>query len=298
MEKTPSRRRGTLFFWFLFVAIAGAIATTVLFARDGYNYRRLMHALGIKTAQIAAPPKPARSTQKYKGKRLKDVPVDVDPIVFKRPIKDGQSAFLRDMRQDGESLCKQFAAAGFKMSPWAPGTFSKKIYECWSEETYPGADDPNNQSTFFLMVKGAPAGEILSTRVKFIFNNQATRDDLIGKAAKVLTLYAKELHWADLLDHVNDIQALKPFSIDAFGLDVKFTAEFSAPGRYNLIMSRDANMSREEKRTRFFFDRSEYLPQRSSAGEYLYTPDDKAPAKAVTTMTSKRKQPVEIRDAP
>jgi hypothetical protein len=258
MEKSPSRRRGNLFFWLAFAVIGGAIAATVLLARDGANLKRLMHALGYSPAALETPK--VSETASPKTKRLRNLSVPLDPIVFLRAIKDAESAFLRRLSIDGKALCKGFSDAGFAMSAWSPGVFSSKTYECWGEQVFNADGEPDKQSSFFLMVKGLPDGELLSARVKFIFATPEMRDRLSKEAVRMLALLAEKTRWGDLADHATDIRALKPFSLDAFGLKVQFSNEFSGPGRYNLVVSRDGKLSDAEKRTRAFFDRAGFLP--------------------------------------
>ncbi|WP_137156806.1 DUF6030 family protein [Rhizobium sp. FKL33] len=258
MEKSPSRRRGNLFFWFILAVIAGAIGATVLLARDGANLKRLMRAFGY-TPTVLETEKPALPASP-KSKRLRNLSIPLDPIVFLREIKDAESGFLRRLSIDGKALCKGFADAGFAMSAWSPGVFSSKTYECWGEQVFNADGEPDKQSSFFLMVKGLPDGELLSARVKFIFATPDMRNKLSKEAVRMLTLLAEKTRWGDLADHAADINALKPFSLDAFGLRVKFSNEFGGPGRYNLVVSRDGTLTDAEKRTRNFFNRATYLP--------------------------------------
>ncbi|MDH6264673.1 hypothetical protein M2360_000054 [Rhizobium sp. SG_E_25_P2] len=256
MEKSPIRRRGTLFFWLAFAVIAGAIGATVLLARDGANLKQIIAALGLSPVpqQIAA------GTSATKTKRLRNLSIPLDPIVFRREIKDAESAFLRRLSIDAKALCESFAEAGFAMSGWAPGVFSSKTYECWGEQIFNATAEPDKQSSFFLMVKGLPDGDLLSARVKFIFTSPEMRDRLTNDAVRMLTLLAEKTRWGDLADHAADIRALKPFTLDAFGLRVKFSNEFSGLGRYNLVVSRDGSLTDAEKRTRAYFNRAAYLP--------------------------------------
>lgn len=258
MENTPSRRRGNLFFWLAFAVIAGAIGATVLLARDGANLKRLLRALGY-TPTVLQTEAPAPSALP-KTKRLRNLSVPLDPIVFLREIKDAESGFMRRLSIDGKALCQGFSEAGFAMSAWSPGVFSSKTYECWGEQVFNADGEPDKQSSFFLMVKGLPDGELLSARVKFIFATPEMRDKLSQEAVRMLTLLAEKTRWGDLADRAADIRALKPFSLDAFGLKVQFSNEFSGPGRYNLVVSRDGRLSDAEKRTRNFFDRAGFLP--------------------------------------
>jgi len=258
MESIPRRKRGTLFFWFLLLAIAAAIAATVLLANNHRNYNRLARALGLPTFQTMRIPKPG-TLEKFKGKRLKGVEVMLEPHVFMPEIKGKESAFLRSLHKDGESLCTLFNRSGFPMTQWQPGSFTKSVRECWSEKTIPNPDSPDDPSTFFLMIKGAADGTLLSARVKFIFTSEAARAELTGMATKVLTEFAKATGWTEILEEQFKVAALTPFSTNLSGVSAKFSSEFSDSGRYNLIFAR-AGLNETQRRTEAFFDRGKFYP--------------------------------------
>jgi hypothetical protein len=258
MESIPRRKRGTLFFWFLFLVIAAAIGATVLLANDRRNYHRLARALGIPITETMVIPKPG-TMEKFKGKRLKGVQVMLDSYVFMPEIKGWEGAFLRNMHKDGETLCELFDRLGFKMSQWQPGTFSRKVRECWSEATIANPDKPDEPSTFFLMIKGAPDGTLLSTRVKFIFTSEAARAELTKKATQVLTEFAKATNWLEIDAEKYKVTSLTPFSTNLSGLSAKFSSEFGGAGRYNLIFAK-AGLNVMQRRTEAFFDRERFYP--------------------------------------
>jgi hypothetical protein len=174
-------------------------------------------------------------------------------------IKDKESAFLRNMHKDGETLCELFDRLGFSMSAWQPGSFTKNINECYNELTIANPADPDNPSSFFLMIKGAPDGTLVSTRVKFIFNDAATRVKLTAMTAKVLAEFSKATTWTELAPEQDRVLALQPFTSSLFGFSARFSSEFSGPGRYNLIFARSAPLTREQKRTEDYFDRAKFF---------------------------------------
>ena len=258
MESIPRRKRGTLFFWFLLLAIAIAIAATVLLANNRRNYIKLARMLGIPITETMTIPKPG-TMEKFKGKRLKGVEVMLDTYVFMPEIKSKESAFLRSMHKDGESLCELYNRLGFPMSQWQPGSFSKKVRECWNEKTIPNPEKPDEPSTFFLMIKGASDGTLLSTRVKIIFTSQAARTELTAMAAKVLTEFAAATNWTEIAAERDKIFSLTPFTSSLSGVGAKFSSEFSGSGRYNLIFARAA-LNAVQRRTDAFFDREKFYP--------------------------------------
>jgi hypothetical protein len=173
-------------------------------------------------------------------------------------IKGKESAFLRNMHKNGETLCALFNRLGFPMSAWQPGGFTKNISECYNELTIPNPADPDNPSSFFLMIKGAPDGTLVSTRVKFIFNDAATRAKLTEMAARVLTEFSRATTWTELALDKDKVTALQPFASSLFGFSARFSSEFSGTGRYNLIFARAA-LTREQKRTADYFDRTKFF---------------------------------------
>jgi len=113
METKPRRRLGILIFCLVFLAIAGAIGATVLFANNHRNLKRVMRSLGMPVIETMVIPKPG-VMEKFKGKRLKGAGVMVDAYVLMPEIKDRESAFLRNMHKDGETLCALFNRLGFR----------------------------------------------------------------------------------------------------------------------------------------------------------------------------------------
>jgi hypothetical protein len=258
METKPRRRLGILIFCIVFLAVAGAIGATALLANNHRNLKRVMRSLGMPVVETMVIPKPG-VMEKFKGKRLKDVGVMLDAYVLMPEIKGKQGAFLRNMRKDGETFCHLFDRLGFKMSAWKPGGFTKNINECYNELTIPNAADADNPSTFFLMIKGAKDGSLISTRVKFIFNDAPTRARLTEMAARVLSEFSKATTWTELELEKSKLVALQPFTSSQFGFSTRFSNEFSGTGRYNLIFARTALLTKEQKRTADYFDRTKFF---------------------------------------
>lgn len=259
METKPRRRLGILIFCFVFLAVAGAIGATVLLANNARHLHTLMRSLGVKI-QEKPMATPERVVDKFRGHRLKDVPVGLDPYLFQPVMKSRENTLLRNMRRNGETLCQIFDRIGFKMSSWQPGSFAKSLNECYSEVDIPNAADPNNPSSFFLMIKGEPDGTLVSARVKFIFNDAATRAKLTELTARVLDEFAKATAWGEIGVERNKLLALQPFTTDFNGVNVRFSPEFGGVGRYNLIFGHAARLTPAEKRTQTYFDRSTFFP--------------------------------------
>ena len=262
MEAKPRRRLGILIFCFVFVAVAGAIGATVLLANNGRHLHTLMRSLGIKIEQQQpdSTPEPPRVVDKFRGHRLKDIPVALDAYLFQHVVNGRESTLLRNMRRNGETLCGLFDRLGFKMSSWQPGSFAKTLNECYSEVDIPNAAGPNSPSSFFLMIKGEQDGTLVSARVKFIFSDAATRAKLTEMTSRVLEEFAKATAWGEIEAEKKKLIALQPFTTDFNGVNIRFAPEFSGVGRYNLIFSHAGKLTPAEKRTQNYFDRSSFFP--------------------------------------
>ena len=174
METKPRRRLGILIFCLVFLAVAGGIAATVLFANNHRNLKHLMREMGMPVNETMVIPRPG-VMEKFKGKRLKGVMLMLDAHIFMPEVKDRQSAFLRLMPRDAKALCRRFGTLGYPMSAWQPGSFSKEVNECYNQLNLLNPSDPDSPSSFFLMIKGAADGTLISARVKIIFHDKAAR---------------------------------------------------------------------------------------------------------------------------
>ncbi|UVC09716.1 hypothetical protein IHQ71_03605 [Rhizobium sp. TH2] len=258
MEQQPRKRRGALIFSLVFLAVAGAIAATVLLANDRRNLNVLLRELGVETRTMVIP-KPG-TMEAFKGKRLQGVAVLLPENTFAPPVKTRESAFMRSMQKSGEALCQLFRKEGFDMTPWAASSLSQQVFECSNETTLPNAADARNPSTFFLIVKGTADGHLLSTRAKLIFSEADQRPPLAAGAARMLALFGTYANWLDLAEEAPKVASLTTFSLSNFGISVKFSREFSGEGRYNLIIAPSSPLQPAQQRTRDFFTRKNYWP--------------------------------------
>lgn len=262
MVAKTGTRRGLLFFLLMLLMVSAGIAATVLLANDRRNLGLLLEATGWQPRSMKIPKPGVAEPLKnrvFKGKRLTGTEVLLPDNLFKPTVLNRESALLRTFLRDTGGLCKRLATEGFVMTPWQKGTYSKTIFECWSEQTIPNPAKPTEPSTFFLMVKGTEAGLFVSARVKFIISDPAASEKLAGQAASMLTALAAHTGWGELAERASDVQALKPFTTDYFGIGVKFSKEFSLGGGYNLIIS-TATQKQPQRRTEDFFERKNYFP--------------------------------------
>jgi hypothetical protein len=259
METKPRRRLGILIFCLVFLAVAGGIGATVLFANNHRNLKHLMRELGVPVTETMMIPRPG-VMEKFKGKRLKGAMLMLDAYIFMPEIKDRESAFLRLMRKDGKALCDLFDRLGYPMSAWQPGMFAKEVNECYNQLNLLNPSNPDSPSSFFLMIKGTADGTLISTRVKIIFHDKAARARLAEMAEEVMVEFAKATGWTEIIGEKQKVLALQPFIAGMSGFTVKFYSEFSSKESFNLIMARSAILTPVQQRTEDYFDRSKFLP--------------------------------------
>jgi hypothetical protein len=166
MEQKPRKRYGALIFSMVFLAVAGGIAATVLLANDRKHLRVVLREIGYETRTMVIP-KPPPKMEKFKGKRIEGVQVLLPTQMFLPFVPSRDSTFLRTLeKKDGEGLCVMLRKEGFDMTAWAGGAFTPSVMECSYEMSVPNAEKPDDPSTFFMMIKGTPAGDLLSARAK------------------------------------------------------------------------------------------------------------------------------------
>lgn len=259
MEQKPRTRHGALIFWLVFLAVAGAIVATVLLANDHRNLRVVLRELGIDMRTMVIP-KPG-VMEKFKGKRIQGSEVMLPGQMFVPPVTGLDGTFLRTLQnKDGEGLCVALRNEGFDMTPWEKGAFASLVLECSFEMSIPNPDKPDDPSTFFLMIKGNAAGDLLSARAKVVITNISDQANLAKRAADALKVFAVHTHWLDLADDLAMVASLQSFTKSSHGMTAKFQSEFSGPGRFNLILSASAPLTKPQRRTKDFFDRKRYWP--------------------------------------
>lgn len=259
MEQKPRRRHGALIFWLVFLAMAGGIVATVLLANNRRNLTLVLREIGYETRTMVIP-KPGRM-EKFKGRRLDGAAVMIAGQVFLAPVATRDSAFLRTLEnKDGEGLCRLLRKEGFDMTAWEGGLFSKTVLECSYEMTVANPATPGEPSTFFLMIKGSAAGDLLSARAKIVVTSTDAQAELAKRSADALRAFAVHTHWLDLADGLEKVAMLEPFTMSSHGIAVRFQSEFSATGRYNLILSAAAPLTPAQRRTQDYFARKRHWP--------------------------------------
>lgn len=260
MEQKIPKRHGALIFWLVFLAIASGIVATVLLANEGRNLRIVLRQIGYETRRMVIPKQPG-VMETFKGKRLAGVEVQIPGQMFLPPVPSRDSAFLRTLeKKDGEGLCQALRKEGFDMTAWEAGAFTPSVLECSYETSIPNIEKPDDPSTFFMMIKGNAAGDLLSARAKIVVAHVGAQAQFAKRAADVLKAFALHTRWLDLADGLAKVASLEPFVIASHGITVRFQREFSGPGSYNLILSASSPLTPAQRRTRDYFERKRYWP--------------------------------------
>jgi len=185
MEQKPRKRYGARIFLLVFLAVVGGIAAIVLLANDRKNLRVVLRQIGYETRTMVIPKQPV-AMETFKGKRLEGAEVLLPGQMFVSPVPSRDSAFLRTLeKKDGEGLCVALRKEGFDMTAWAGGAFSPGVLECTYEMSVPNAEKPADPSTFFMMIKGTAAGDLLSARAKIVVANPDAQAELAKRAAEL-----------------------------------------------------------------------------------------------------------------
>jgi hypothetical protein len=261
MEQKTRKGRGALIFLLVFLAVAGAILATVLLANDRRNLKLVMRQIGIvPETQTMVIPKPG-VMESFKGNRIEGVAVRIPAMVFLPPVANLDSAFLRTLEnKDGEGLCVALRKQGFDMSVWEGGLYTPSVLECSFEMSIPNPAKPDDASTFFMMIKGNAAGDLLSARAKIVIASVDAQAELAKRSADALKAFALHTHWLDLADELAKVASLQTFVLSRHGITARFQSEFSGPGRFNLILSASAPLTKAQRRTQDYFARKRYWP--------------------------------------
>ena len=255
----PPRRRdgGGRFFWLFLLAIIVTIGAVVLMANDFRNLRAVLGHYDIEWPPVLAqaPPEP----QPSKGRRLRGAPIRLPSQLIDSDLEPYRSAFLRDLNITGPDLCDAFQQAGIANDGWNPGQFDKTEHECFSEITLPTDDAGEKKASFFFMAKGTSQGALGSIRIKLVAPETAEGETVLALYQKALNLLMRHNDWGDLEPAFDRALALDDFAAHHFGLSFKFSREFNAARRFNLVIA-TTDRNPADARTRDFFAEATWLP--------------------------------------
>ncbi|MCM2472779.1 hypothetical protein HGO38_04720 [Rhizobium sp. CG5] len=255
----PGRRKtsGRWLFALLVLAIGSAILATVLLANDMQNLRAIYRHYGLpwplEDKQVERAPRP------LKGKRLIALPIKLPDHVLAAPEMDSIGALVRDIRRPGDLFCAAFADNGMPNGGWQPSQFDKTTFECLSETLIPSTDEAAQNASFFFIAKGDPDGNIGSIRMKLVAPDTDAGKTVHAMLVRSVELLIEQTQWGDLAEAVEHATRLEDFQAVRFGLSFKFTREFTAPNRFNLIVL-PTGKTPAIKATRAYFARQDWLP--------------------------------------
>lgn len=245
----PAARRGGLIFAGLFLAVAGAIAATVLLANDMAHLRRMFEKLGIEWP--LGEPKP-QFPRVAKGNRLKSLPVHLPAPLVLPPNESQAGAFVREVRRAGPALCGAFSRNGIETSGWQRSEFDARTFECLSESTLLPTGTGAKAASFFFAVKGNEDGDVSSIRMKLVAPENPDGQRMHAHLMQAVGTLMAETSWGDLAEALDAIKQLKDYRATRFGLSFSFVRETTSPESYNLILI-PTNRDPAIRRSRDFF---------------------------------------------
>lgn len=255
MDNHPLKRKSRTLPILISIALAcAAIGTPLLLANDKRHLRALLDYFHIDWLHAKPPVDvvPDRKTERPQVSQLPPVP----PRLLLHTLNDLPSAFVRQFRIPGQSLCDVFAQSGFIIAEggWQASPYDANTFECLAEEMHEATDGTNDFASFFLDIKGAADGRVTSLRMKIA--SPATDDGkrMREQLDKALTLAAQQLRWTDLPQTI----PAEDYDTDHFGMRVSIKREFSNQDRYNILIV-PTDRTAELKRTRNFFDTAQWL---------------------------------------
>jgi hypothetical protein len=255
MDNHPLKRKSRTLPILISVALAcAAIGTPLLLANDKRHLRALLDYFHIDWLH-PKPPVLVAPDQKTERPQVSQLPPVPERLVL-HTLNDLPSAFVRQFRIPGQSLCDVFAQSGFIIagSGWQASPYDANTFECLAEEMHEATDGTTDFASFFLDIKGAADGRVTSLRMKIA--SPATDDGkrMREQLDKALTLAAQQLRWTDLPQTI----PAEDYDTDHFGMRVSIKREFSNQDRYNILIV-PTDRTAELKRTRNFFDTAQWL---------------------------------------
>lgn len=254
------RRGGALIFLLVFTGMALTIAATVLLSNNAQHLKQLLLWFDIDwpPARIAAP---GKSPVQAKTDRPAPATIDLPPRFFNPPDVAVAGVFLREMRDLGPQVCKDFTQIGIDNNGWRQSPLDRSTFECLSDE--PATDGTgargSAEPSLFFIAKGDPDGEIRSIRMKLVLADSAQDPPMRQRMIDGVKLLEEQTGWRDLSQFVDSIATLKDLVTSHSGMSYSFQREFTDPHRFNLIVMA-TNKLPTVKRSRAYFDRKDWLP--------------------------------------
>lgn len=297
MSVAPPRKKSRAVFWIAAVVIGSIILATALFANDMRNLRALDNRYHLNLfpkpeqhtsnppAQTPAPISPPASTVAETAAEkpvatpgsppVRTVKTSARPRIdkprptrtshlFDAPVDELLSAFVRSWRISGQTLCADLVKFGLPVGEWRSSELGVGTSEC-SYAMQKGVYGNAGASSFFIIVRGKPTGEIETVRIKVLMPDNADGKAVASSFVDTVVLLLNETHWLDFQTALDAIGKLQDVTLQAFGAKLAFFKEFSANSSFNLQLEL-RRTGPEQQRTAIVFDKARWtLPSPSSA---------------------------------
>ena len=242
---------------FAVLAVCFAIGATVLLANDKRHLKSLLTYLNLAPATRFAEPPP--KMKPVKRQKLAARTVYLPPHLLKFEQSGDRPSFARDFVLSGKDLCDRFTAAGFSNPQgWHVSPVNIRNFECMADLAAGKAQDPAQQASLFLEIRGEASGDIRSIRMKAVAPKTPDGAAILAKLEEMLALIIGQTHWADLAGMLEPARRMQAYQAQHFGISVSIKPEPTAPHRLNVIL-----LASEEppgvKLTRVFFDGDRWL---------------------------------------
>jgi len=210
-------------------------------------------------APAQTPPTPAKAPATAKPARTQR------SHLFDTPVDALRGAFIRSWRVTGPALCADLTKSGLSVGEWRQSVLGVGTFEC-SYEIQKGGNGDANAASFFVIVRGTPAGELDNIRIKVIMpdnaDGRAIGETFIDAVVQLLT----ETRWLDFQTALDAIGKLQDVTQRAFGAKLAFFREFQNDRSFNLQLGLDRKTP-EEIRTAIVFDKARWTLQSPPPGK-------------------------------
>jgi hypothetical protein len=294
MSVALPRKKSRAVFWIAAIVIGSIILATALLANDMRNLRALdaryhldlfdgsaqqpltptvaAAAPQITAGQIAAPKSATANPATTAAKASAATPAT--PVkapatakaararlshLFDTPVDALRGAFVRSWRITGPALCADLTKSGLPVGEWRQSALGAGTFECSYEIQKGGNGDPNAAS-FFIIIRGAPTGELDNIRIKVIMPDNADGRAIGETFIDAVVMLLTETRWLDFQTALDAIGKLQDVTQRAFGAKLSFFREFRNDRSFNLQLGLDRKTP-EEIRTAIVFDKARWTLQ-------------------------------------
>ena len=142
---------------------------------------------------------------------------------------------------------------------WTPSPLDPQTPECWTELPNTKSDDESAHNSLFILVRGTSDKKVSDIRIKLVTLPNEKTPDYRQMFGNISTAIFDAVGWMDLADRRDDIENLRPFRDQRFGIEISLTKEVMTEGSYNLMIGPIVGNS-QLNRQRAYFDRSSWFP--------------------------------------